>query len=193
MKSVFITQLCPTLCDSKDCSPSGYSVHGILQARILEWVAIPLSRGSSDSGIELRSPTLRADSLPSEPPVKLSGSQLWLPIRVTWGASLVVQWLGLYASTADGVGGVTRVWSLIWELVSGTLLSVVKENRITWGTLKNSHSPHQTNKQTNKKTCSASHPEMSIVCQQGPDFFFFFFSRSPSDFNGRPEMGNISF
>ena len=47
MKSVFITQLCATLCDSKDCSPSGYSVHGILQARILEWVAIPFSRGSS--------------------------------------------------------------------------------------------------------------------------------------------------
>lgn len=88
--------------------------------------------------------------------------------------SLVIQWWGLYASTADGVGGVTRVWSLIWELVSRTLLSVVKENRITWGTLKNSHSPHQTNKKTTKKKpCSASHPEMSIVCQQGPDFFFF--------------------
>ena len=50
----------------------------------------------------------------------------------------MVQWLGLYASTVDGGGGVTRVCSLIWELVSHTLLSVVKENRITWGTLKNS-------------------------------------------------------
>ena len=38
---------CLTLCDPKDCSPAGYSVHGILQARILEWVAIPFSRGSS--------------------------------------------------------------------------------------------------------------------------------------------------
>ena len=36
-----ITMLCPTLCDPMDCSPSGSSVHGILQARILEWVAIP--------------------------------------------------------------------------------------------------------------------------------------------------------
>ena len=35
-----------TLCDSMDCDPSGFSVHGILQARILEWVAIPF-RGSS--------------------------------------------------------------------------------------------------------------------------------------------------
>ena len=38
---------CPALCDSMDCSPPGSSVHGILQARILEWVARPFSRGSS--------------------------------------------------------------------------------------------------------------------------------------------------
>ena len=37
---------CPTLCDPMDCSPPGSSVHGILQARMLEWVAIPFSRGS---------------------------------------------------------------------------------------------------------------------------------------------------
>ena len=40
-------QLCPTLGDSMDCSPPGSSVHGISQARILEWVAMPSSRGSS--------------------------------------------------------------------------------------------------------------------------------------------------
>ena len=44
---VKVTQSCPTLCDPMDCSPPGSSVHGILQARILEWVAIPFSRGSS--------------------------------------------------------------------------------------------------------------------------------------------------
>jgi len=44
---VLVAQLCPTLCNPMDCSPSGSSVHGILQARILEWVAIPFSRGSS--------------------------------------------------------------------------------------------------------------------------------------------------
>ena len=38
---------CLTLCDSMDCSPPGFSVHMILQARILEWVAISFSRGSS--------------------------------------------------------------------------------------------------------------------------------------------------
>ena len=39
---VKVTQLCPTLCD-----PMNYTLHGILQARILEWVAFPFSRGSS--------------------------------------------------------------------------------------------------------------------------------------------------
>ena len=40
-------QWCPTLCDPMDCSLSGFSVHGILQARIPEWNALPSSRGSS--------------------------------------------------------------------------------------------------------------------------------------------------
>ena len=53
-----------------DCSLPGSSVHGILQARILESVSIPFSRGSSQPRIEPMSPTLQADSLPSEPPRK---------------------------------------------------------------------------------------------------------------------------
>ena len=44
---VLVTQLCPTLCDSMDYSPPGSSLHGILQPGIVEWVAIPFSRGSS--------------------------------------------------------------------------------------------------------------------------------------------------
>ena len=42
-----VTQLCLTLCDPTDCSLPGFSIHGIFQARILEWVAISFSRGSS--------------------------------------------------------------------------------------------------------------------------------------------------
>ena len=42
-----VIQSCPILCDPMNCSPLGSSVHGILQARMLEWVAIPSSRGSS--------------------------------------------------------------------------------------------------------------------------------------------------
>ena len=59
-----------SLCDPVDCNPPSSSVHGILQARILEWVTIPSSRGSSWPGMEAGSPTLQADSLPSEPPGK---------------------------------------------------------------------------------------------------------------------------
>ena len=44
---VLVAQSCPTLYDPTNCSPSGSSIRGILQARILEWIAIPFSRGSS--------------------------------------------------------------------------------------------------------------------------------------------------
>ena len=56
-----------TLCNPKDCGLPAFSVCGILQARILEWVAMPSSRGPSQPRIEPRSATLQADSLPSEP------------------------------------------------------------------------------------------------------------------------------
>ena len=46
---VKFAQSCPTLRDTMDCSLPSSSVHGILQARILEWAAIPFSRGSSQS------------------------------------------------------------------------------------------------------------------------------------------------
>ena len=42
---MLVTQLCLTLCDPMDCSLPGFSVHGILQARILEWVGISFSKG----------------------------------------------------------------------------------------------------------------------------------------------------
>ena len=42
-----VAQSCPTLCDPMDCSLSGSSIHGIFQARVLEWIAISFSRGSS--------------------------------------------------------------------------------------------------------------------------------------------------
>ena len=64
---VKVTQSCLTLCDPLDCSPTGSSLHAILQARILEWVAIPFSRNLSNPGIEPKSPALEADSLLSEP------------------------------------------------------------------------------------------------------------------------------
>ena len=67
---MFITQSYLTLCDPMDCSLLGSSVYGILQARILEWVASPFSRGLPDPGVEVGSLALQANSLPSEPPEK---------------------------------------------------------------------------------------------------------------------------
>ena len=67
---VLVAQLCPTLCDSLDCSQPGSSVQVILQARILEWVAIPFSGDLPDSGIEPTSPSLPEYCLLSEPPEK---------------------------------------------------------------------------------------------------------------------------
>ena len=65
---VLVAQLCLTLCDPMACGPPGSSVHGILQGRMLEWAAIPFSRGFfPDLGIEPTSPALQADPLASEP------------------------------------------------------------------------------------------------------------------------------
>ena len=60
-----VTQLCPILCDLMV-----YIVHGILQARKLEWVAFPFSGDLPNPGAKLRSPALQVDSLPVEPPGK---------------------------------------------------------------------------------------------------------------------------
>ena len=56
-----VTQLCPTLCNSMDCT-----VYGIIQARTLEWVVVPSLGDLPDPGIEPRSPALQVDSLPTE-------------------------------------------------------------------------------------------------------------------------------
>ena len=76
---VLVTQLCLTLCDPMDSSPPGSSVHGILQARILKWVAISCSRGSSwprDQTQSPASPALASVFFTPVPPGKLNHSPL---------------------------------------------------------------------------------------------------------------------
>ena len=68
-----VLHLCLALCDPVDCSPPGSSVHGILQARLLEWVAKPFSRGSSRPRDRTHISCLlhwQAGSLPLAPPGK---------------------------------------------------------------------------------------------------------------------------
>ena len=59
---VKVAQLCPTL-----CHPMDYTVHGVLQARILEWITLPFSRGSSQPRDWTQVSHMQADSLPTEP------------------------------------------------------------------------------------------------------------------------------
>ena len=61
-----LLQSCPSLCDPRDCGPPGSSVHGILQARILEWAAVPFSMGSSQPRDRTHipaAPALQEDSI----------------------------------------------------------------------------------------------------------------------------------
>ena len=85
-RACLVAQWCPTLYNPMDCSHPGSSVHGILQARILEKIVIPFSREFSDPVIEPRSLVLVLDSLPSEapgkPPFIHIGMYLWTWIRM---------------------------------------------------------------------------------------------------------------
>ena len=86
-----LLQLCPTFCDLMDCSPPSFSVHGILQARILEWVVMPFSRGSSQ---------------PRDQTCVFHVSGIW-----GWvGTSLVAQTVKRLPTIRE-----TQVWSLSWE------------------------------------------------------------------------------
>ena len=72
-----------------DCNQQGSSVHGILQGRILEWVAIPFSRYLPDLGIEPGFPALQADSLLSELPWGATLGLLNLN-RLGWGDKILI-------------------------------------------------------------------------------------------------------
>ena len=70
LASAKLLQLHPTLCDPMDCSPSGSSVHGILQAGILEWVAMPSSGGSPQPRDRTHVPCTGGRLFTAEPPGK---------------------------------------------------------------------------------------------------------------------------
>ena len=99
-----VAQLCLTLWD-----PMDYTVHGILQARILEWGAFPFSGGSPTPGIKPRSPALKVDSLPAEPQGKPKNTrvgtlsllqQIFLTQELIWGL-LHCRWI-LYQLSYQG-------------------------------------------------------------------------------------------
>ena len=77
---VKVAQSCLTL-----FNPMDYTVHGIIQARILEWVAFPFSRGIVPTQVEPRSPALQTNSLPAEPQGK--------PKNTGVGSLSLLQWI----------------------------------------------------------------------------------------------------
>ena len=101
-----------------DCSPPGSSIHGISQARILEWVAISFSRGSSDPGIKPMSPTLASRFFTTEPPGKASASK-------AMSRRMLISLKTYFSSTWCG--------EVSFYVVQNTWTSDLPENQNTWG------------------------------------------------------------
>ena len=101
-------------CSVVSSNPMDYTVHGILQARILEWVTFPFSRGSSQPTDQTRSPALQADSLPTEPSGKPKNTRVG-------SLSLLC---GIFL-THESNGGLLQVGSLPAELPGTVVLAEV--------------------------------------------------------------------
>ena len=98
-------QSCPTLCDPMDCSPSGSSVHRILQARILSGLPLPPPGDLSDPGMHPLLPVslvLQADSLSTGPPGKLGLIKEVIKITLPY-FYLLVMWQGETSNSTHGV------------------------------------------------------------------------------------------
>ena len=92
LAACLVAQLCLTLCDPMNGSPPSSSVYGILQARILEWVAFPSPGNLPNPEIQPNSPAFQADSLLSKPPgkpghmtmLKMASNNLQSPLQSTF-------------------------------------------------------------------------------------------------------------
>ena len=80
MKWSEVAQSCPTLCDPMDSSLPGSAIHGIFQARILEWAAISFSRGSSQPRIEPGSPAPGKPSKWDYPFIFIDSTIIYMPL-----------------------------------------------------------------------------------------------------------------
>ena len=119
-----VGQSCPTLCDPVDCSLLGFSLHGVLQARILEWVAMFFSRGASQprDGTQVSCTAGRCFNLwaTREAPTVVVVTQIYtflkthlknvIVLKILFQTSLAVQWLRIHLSVQG-----TWVQSLVWE------------------------------------------------------------------------------
>ena len=150
---VLVAQSSLTLCNpmEEQRSSPGSSVHGILQARILQWVTFPSSRDLPDTGIEPRSPALQAYSLPSEPPGKppkcldtarcsWGGKILIWRVRITARMTGIITW----GSGTKSLGGadITHIWHTGWLVPTSSSWTIcyVSDHEGAWK-LRNDLSP----------------------------------------------------
>ena len=108
-----VAQSCPTLCD-----PIDYTVHGILQARILEWVVVPFSRGSSQPGDQTQAPCTAGGFFTSWATRKA--------LRIYSTNSVVKKWLFSSAICAASISPSLQSVPLLWSLLFGYLPFIVR-------------------------------------------------------------------
>ena len=124
---VKVAQLHLTFCDPMDYNLPGSSVHAILQARILEWGAIPFSRDLPNPGIKPRSPALQVDCLLFEPPGKTKNTGV--------GSLSFLQWIFLTQELNQGLLHCRRIlkrgrWMLAMQI---PMFSVMVDSRsLSW-------------------------------------------------------------
>ena len=126
---MLVSQSHLTLCNSMDYSWPGSSVHEIFQIRILEWVAMPFSRGSPQPRDQTQSLALQADSLPSEPPMCLK--KVKLPSRVRL---FVISWTVAYQAPPSMEFSRQEYWSGLLFPSPGDLPDVGNKLFPIWAT-----------------------------------------------------------
>ena len=139
------------------CDPMDYTVHGILQARILEWVALRFPGDLPNPGVEPRSPSLQADSLPAELQRKHLGREATREVTLM----LSIKWLD-HVSVNNKLYGCNGFGSYLslYEIMFVYLLSLI----ICLPTTTTTH----TNMISHESNCSILFISVSVVLTVGP-------------------------
>ena len=126
-----VTQSCPTLCDSIDCSPLGSCVHGILQARTLEWVAIAFSLGHNNPPqfwLRAKMPSVVTPFLTSNSPFSVSSEKcLSTPSISTCARDSLKVHFGFYFLTRVGHETVKGALFLLLCFESGKTMPIIRD------------------------------------------------------------------
>ena len=123
-----VAQSCPTLWDPKDCSPPGSSVHGILHARIPEWVAMPSSRGSSQPRDQTQVSCIVGGFFISWATMEAQG-QLYFNIKQYHNSTFKRIGKRIKQTYFSSIGDKRRDFTLDWHIIG--ILQAKKKNQ-TW-------------------------------------------------------------